>query len=233
MASSVFPAAAGASVMNRTGTIVHPLTVTDDLAVGGSSSTGPIFFDADRGQARLYGDSGARAPLFLAESTAHPSTLEDGNIWYFDNTYYIRRGAATRTLVNLSSHNDGSLLTSTADDGEITAEPDLDWTNTVGNRFLSIDATGSAEIGAFIINGESSVIGKLQAQASGVTVGAVSADNVNIISNANTCIRVDNDSTSGNTRMLVYDVDNATLERVTVGSPNSGGGGFKVLRIPN
>lgn len=48
-----------------------------------------------------------------------------------------------------------------------------------------------------------------------------------------TVLRVDNSSTAGNTRMFVYDVDNATLERVTVGIADSGGAGFKVLRIPN
>lgn len=39
--------------------------------------------------------------------------------------------------------------------------------------------------------------------------------------------------TAGQTRFLLYDVDNATLERVTVGAADSGGAGFKVLRIPN
>lgn len=43
----------------------------------------------------------------------------------------------------------------------------------------------------------------------------------------------DDDSTAGNTRFLIYDVDNATLERVSVGTADSGGAGFKVLRIPN
>ena len=38
---------------------------------------------------------------------------------------------------------------------------------------------------------------------------------------------------AGQTRFLLYDVDNATLERVTVGPADSGGVGFKVLRIPN
>ncbi len=48
-----------------------------------------------------------------------------------------------------------------------------------------------------------------------------------------TAIKVDNDSTAGNTRFFLYDVDNATLERVTVGIADSGGVGFKLLRIPN
>ena len=46
-------------------------------------------------------------------------------------------------------------------------------------------------------------------------------------------IQVDDDATAGNTRFLIYDVDNGTLERVSVGAVDSGGSGFKTLRIPN
>lgn len=45
--------------------------------------------------------------------------------------------------------------------------------------------------------------------------------------------RVDHSTTAGDTRMLVWDVDNGVLERVTVGAANSGGSGYKLLRIPN
>lgn len=38
---------------------------------------------------------------------------------------------------------------------------------------------------------------------------------------------------AANTGLMVWDVDNNTLERVTVGAAGSGGVGFKVLRIPN
>lgn len=38
---------------------------------------------------------------------------------------------------------------------------------------------------------------------------------------------------AGQTALFVYDADNATLERVTVGAADSGGAGFKLLRIPN
>ena len=43
----------------------------------------------------------------------------------------------------------------------------------------------------------------------------------------------DNNSTAGNTRMLLYDVDTGSLVRVSVGADDSGGSGYKVLRIPN
>lgn len=45
--------------------------------------------------------------------------------------------------------------------------------------------------------------------------------------------KFDASTTAGHTRFFLYDVDNATLERVTVGAADTGGAGFKVLRIPN
>lgn len=48
-----------------------------------------------------------------------------------------------------------------------------------------------------------------------------------------TIFKFDVNTTAGNTRFLVWDVDNATLERVSVGVADSGGAGFKVLRIAN
>ena len=46
-------------------------------------------------------------------------------------------------------------------------------------------------------------------------------------------VQFDDTAAAGQTAMLLWDVDNATLERVTVGAVDSGGAGFKVLRIPN
>lgn len=40
-------------------------------------------------------------------------------------------------------------------------------------------------------------------------------------------------ATATHTALLIWDNDNATLERVTVGAADSAGAGFKVLRIPN
>lgn len=54
-----------------------------------------------------------------------------------------------------------------------------------------------------------------------------------IATNGVETVRFDANATAANTRMLIYDVDNGTLERVSVGAADSGGAGFKVLRIPN
>jgi hypothetical protein len=48
-----------------------------------------------------------------------------------------------------------------------------------------------------------------------------------------TGLRVDDSAIAGNTRVFIYDVDNAALERVTVGAADSGGSGYKLLRVPN
>ena len=64
-------------------------------------------------------------------------------------------------------------------------------------------------------------------------LGWAGADRLSLIAGAVEGMRIDKDVTAGNTRLLLYDVDNATLERVTVGIADSGGAGYKVLRIPN
>lgn len=45
--------------------------------------------------------------------------------------------------------------------------------------------------------------------------------------------KFDTSSAAGETRFWLYDEDNGTMERVTVGAADSGGVGFKLLRIPN
>lgn len=43
----------------------------------------------------------------------------------------------------------------------------------------------------------------------------------------------DGGAVAGNTSLLLWDVDHGTLQRVTVGAADSGGTGFRLLRIPN
>ena len=64
-------------------------------------------------------------------------------------------------------------------------------------------------------------------------IGRNGDDQLSLIAGGSEGIRVDASSTAGNTRMRVYDVDNSTIARVSVGADDSGGAGFKVLRIPN
>jgi len=63
--------------------------------------------------------------------------------------------------------------------------------------------------------------------------GTTTTTSVNILYNSTEVARFDGDATSGNTRMLLWDVDAGALVRVSVGAADSGGSGFKVLRVPN
>lgn len=64
-------------------------------------------------------------------------------------------------------------------------------------------------------------------------VGSAAADQLSLIAGGVEVVRVDVDATAANTRLLIYDIDNAALERVSVGAADSGGSGFKLLRIAN
>lgn len=46
-------------------------------------------------------------------------------------------------------------------------------------------------------------------------------------------LRMDNDATADSMRMMLYDFTGAALKRVTRGAADSGGVGFRLLRIPN
>lgn len=75
------------------------------------------------------------------------------------------------------------------------------------------------------------------AQDSGITIGTTGGSNTRDIvftAGGNLSVaKMDGNTNAGETRLLLYDVDNGQLERVSVGAADSGGVGFKVLRIPN
>jgi len=63
--------------------------------------------------------------------------------------------------------------------------------------------------------------------------GSNAGSYVRIYANGLEKARFDNTTTAGNTGMYLWDVDSGTLQRVSVGADDSGGTGYKVLRIPN
>lgn len=54
-----------------------------------------------------------------------------------------------------------------------------------------------------------------------------------LIANSLEKLRVDITAVAGDTALMLWDVNGAAMVRVTVGANDSGGAGFKVLRIPN
>lgn len=66
-------------------------------------------------------------------------------------------------------------------------------------------------------------------------IGLHSNDNLSIVCGAAEAARFEDpaDLSSGETSLYVYDKDNDTVEPVKVGAADSGGSGYKVLRIAN
>lgn len=73
----------------------------------------------------------------------------------------------------------------------------------------------------------------MQCDSGNIDLNNASGNELRVFSGSRQTIGADDTGTAGNTALKVYDVDNATLERVTVGAADSGGTGYKVLRIPN
>jgi hypothetical protein len=98
---------------------------------------------------------------------------------------------------------------------------------------------GTTESARVRIEGTTNLTSALQVFRSGNSCGAIwqEASAMRFGTDGSTGftekLRVDNTTTAGDTALLLYDVDNGTMERVTVGIADSGGVGFKVLRIPN
>lgn len=94
------------------------------------------------------------------------------------------------------------------------------------------DADDIANI-QFRNNAASVINGIVQAEKVGTNGGKISLQSKPDGGAIATRLEVPATASAGQVYLLVYDVDNATLEQVTVGAADSGGSGFKVLRIPN
>ena len=46
-------------------------------------------------------------------------------------------------------------------------------------------------------------------------------------------LQIDGNVTAAETPLLLFDIDKGSLQRVSIGAADSGGTGFKVLRVPN
>jgi hypothetical protein len=96
--------------------------------------------------------------------------------------------------------------------------------------FISLSGLGSA-------NGPSGL--DYRNDGSGVRLYAYSSKNcsighMNLSRTVFTAeMQVDQSTTAGHTRLLLWDVDKGSLQRVSIGASDSGGIGFKVLRVPN
>lgn len=109
---------------------------------------------------------------------------------------------------------------------------------------LGISVAGQVRltIGTTVINSTNSIgvdfIGTVancsfQYSSSSGTGMYFSATSVNLAAVGVDAGQFDNSVTATHTRFLVYDVSKGAVSRVTVGANDSGGAGFKLLRVPN
>lgn len=107
----------------------------------------------------------------------------------------------------------------------------------IGFQSLEFDTTGSENTALGYKAG-----GSVTTQTNTISIGSmVTATNNNeiVIGNVNNTkvifpnVIFDDSSTANDTRFLIWDVTGGALRRVTIGANDSGGAGFRVLRIPN
>jgi hypothetical protein len=161
--------------------------------------------------------NGASASSQLHINTSSASTIGQ-----------IIQGSATQTASLTEWRNSaGTALTRIRADGAIIAPQIFELSGTAS---FSESATGTDRVAIGVRNGtprflleDNSTIWQVDNNN-----GAFRFFTPGIIN-----MQIDTSSTAGDTRLLIYDVDNATLERVSVGAADSGGAGYKVLRIPN
>lgn len=130
----------------------------------------------------------------------------------------------------------GSLLVGGRDAGTTTVVNGL----TVGHQSTGTPAAGLGSGILFNIN-SSTTADQNAAQLAAVWTTATHASRsaelqINVVENAGalaTVAKFDKPATAGNTGLWIWDADNGQLERVTVGAADSGGAGFKLLRIAN
>jgi hypothetical protein len=86
---------------------------------------------------------------------------------------------------------------------------------------LNVLTNGSAAAVSLGINDNNTGLFRPATDVLGIAAGGVTASHF------------DNNTTPDETRFLLYDTTSNTLKRVSIGATDSGGTGFKVLRVPN
>ena len=190
-----------------------------------------------------YSDSGERSIRYGGGSTARNMASV---LMFFTDTDAAKRGGSGVSERMRITNNGNIGIGTTSPDQILHAEKTSALTNAVQQilRLTHITSgTPAASIGAGIefeqetAADNNEIIATIEAIATDVTgaseEGALSLKVMVAGAAATEALKVDSSVTAGETRLLLYDVDNATVERVSVGAADSGGAGFKVLRIPN
>jgi len=201
---------------------------------------------------RTAGGGGVDVPTVIdatdTEAFLVRKNADGGDIFAVDTTNGVTSfgGVApvTGTRITLPLENDNATPTLAFGDGDSGFFESADDTLRV--------ATGAGDRAIFDSNGMRGTIANspqfLNEAASGTNpnlvpsqgdqdtgIGRVSEDNVSLIAGALEAIRAEDpaDLAATETSLWLYDLDNGAIQQVTVGVADSGGVGFKLLRIVN
>lgn len=179
---------------------------------GGTALIFPLSFTFDEAGGQIIAAE-ARGPAII-------------NIDSFSGVVFAPNRANPNTGIKWRATNQfdlvaGTVSTLTSSTSALTARVNFVTATIGGPQVRNIAVSGT--VPGLIPRGTASTSG----------IGANANGEVSLIAAASEAARVDSSAVARDTRFMLFDVDNNTLERVTVGITDSGGAGFKVLRIPN
>lgn len=239
-------------VVRTAGTIVA--YVNGVVVSGPESITGPGPSDWSDSWAGVYFHTGIRTSAQVLVSTIYSDaifnralTASEVRRFSYQGVEYTDRWGSQAVL------NSGTFILGrryrivTRTDGSFTSVGAAN--NTVGTEFIAtatgagvLDAGDTAvAIGAMIYRryniAGTVTIPDISANALDATIAggvqAIGSNLYNVKLGDVLQFQIDKSVTATNVRMQVWDVDTASLKRVSVGANDSGGSGFKLLRIPN
>jgi hypothetical protein len=139
----------------------------------------------------------------------------------------IRTGSDTKVVTGTAGSN--QYVGYWNSDGDLIGNDGLQFNDSASLPSLTVEGSTNA----YVYVKDGSVTGVMTLGAAGTFLGSESNHAAHLMVNNAAMLQVDGNATAGNTRLLIWDVDTGALARVSVGADDSGGTGFKYLRIPN
>ncbi|HEX8747370.1 MAG TPA: hypothetical protein VF717_09225 [Pyrinomonadaceae bacterium] len=186
------------------------------------------YFIADNSSA----SSNTRYGIYAAVTGAGPGTAYAG---YFDGDVNIQNGALKLGTTNVIDSSRNAINLTTLAVGAASASTFKALISGGNGNQLVLDNAGEQYTQVYIRNNNvtkavyywdntaAAFVFNAQAASSSIRLYAANAE----------AGRFDASATAGDTRFLVYDVSAGALVRVSRGAADSGGVGFRLLRIPN
>lgn len=214
-----------------TGGVTWPLTATDDLDMADNK-----VILGNSGDSFIYDDVGTFDSWVAAhDSTGNLSISVPAQFEIWANTDFDGSGNWEPAIslnaagqVRMTNTSQGTPLNRYV---EVNIDNGHDNSGTYGafHRQLMVALQGSPIIhfgymsDGSTFTGDAAIRSGFSSAGNGLVLGSYTSESA----------KFDNSSTAGDTRLLLWDVTAGSLVRVTRGAVDSGGTGYRLLRIPN